>query len=89
MIPQQSMLTCPCCGYKTISEEYDICPICFWEYDPVQQSDPDYPRGANSTSLRQAQQNYLCFGACEESAVKSVRKPAPNDVRDSTWRILG
>lgn len=57
------LYTCPCCGYKTLSEErrgsYDICGICGWEDDDIQFRDPDYEGGANVESLREAQQNYL------------------------------
>src|SRR3712207_8061939 len=46
---------CPCCGYRTLREpeygSYDICPVCFWEDDSVQFSDPDYRGGANHESL--------------------------------------
>ncbi|WP_409271571.1 CPCC family cysteine-rich protein [Neobacillus sp. SCS-31] len=82
--------TCPCCGYKTLDEEppgtYDICGICFWEDDGVQFSDPDYEGGTNFPSLRQAQKNFLLFGACDESSIESVRKPNANDERDPNWR---
>lgn len=50
---------CPCCGYNTFEGEerlqYIICPICFWEDDPIQFSEPDYEGGANRVSLVQAQ----------------------------------
>jgi hypothetical protein len=65
--------TCPCCGYKTLDEEptdtYQICKICFWEDDGVQYRDPDYEGGANDVSLRQAQRNFIKFGACQEDCI--------------------
>ena len=82
--------TCPCCGYKTLDEKppgtYNICPICFWEDDPVQFDDPSYEGGANHPSLRQAQKNFLDFGATEKRVIKHVRKPAPEDMRDPEWK---
>lgn len=48
---------CPCCGQEAFDEppeKYDICPVCGFEYDPVQLADPDYAGGANRTSLRMA-----------------------------------
>ena len=48
---------CPCCGQAAFDEppeKYDICPVCGFEYDPVQLADPDYAGGANRTSLRMA-----------------------------------
>lgn len=74
---------CPCCGYETLDEEppgtYDICEICFWEDDGVQYKDPDYRGGANHVSLREAQRNFIEYGACEESCLKHVRKPTESD----------
>lgn len=84
--------TCPCCGYKTIEEEppgtYDICRICYWEDDEVQFNDPDFEGGANEVSLRQAQKNFIAFGACDECSVKSVRKPTSEDVKDASWKQI-
>lgn len=46
-------ILCPCCGeYKrNFSEDLGICPICGWEEDCVQESNPDYIGGANVKSL--------------------------------------
>lgn len=51
---------CPCCGSSTLSAygEYEICPVCNWEDDPVQSEDPDYSGGANILSLKQAKHNW-------------------------------
>lgn len=57
------------------SDEYDICPVCFWEKDKVQERDPDYADGANSVSLNEARKNYAEFGACEKRFIEKVRKP--------------
>ncbi|WP_078556925.1 CPCC family cysteine-rich protein [Bacillus alkalicellulosilyticus] len=84
--------TCPCCGYKTLDEKPpgtdEICKICFWHDDFVQYEDPDFKGGANDVSLRQAQQNYTLFGACQEDCIQFVRKPTKNDSRDSSWKPL-
>ncbi len=74
----KELFVCPCCGYKTLSEEtpgsYEICGICFWEDDGVQLDDPDYEGGANHISLRTAQRNFKAFGACEQRSLKHVEK---------------
>lgn len=84
--------SCPCCGYKTLDEEptdsYEICKICFWEDDGVQFRDPDYEGGANIVSLRQAQKNFIKFGACQEDYIELVRKPNENDIKDLNWKPL-
>ncbi|NEZ02175.1 hypothetical protein G4D62_23195 [Bacillus shackletonii] len=62
--------TCPCCGYKTFDEEpsgtFDICDNCKWEDDNVMNENPDYWGGANGVCLRQAQRNFIRYGASEK-----------------------
>lgn len=52
------MVECPCCGNRTISVlgDYEICPICLWEDDPVQFKKPNMEGGANEPSLNQARE---------------------------------
>ena len=75
---------CPCCGYLTFDEmpdgTYDICPVCFWEDDPIQLQDPQYEGGANRVSLEQARINYKAFGACREDILPHVRKPKRSEI---------
>lgn len=84
------MYTCPCCGYKTLENEppgtYDICPICFWEDDPIQYEERYYAGGANRFSLVEAQKNFKKFGACDGNALAYVRKPNKYDVIDPNWQ---
>ena len=81
---------CPCCGYDTLTEEppgtYDICPICFWEDDPIQYKDPVFKGGANRVSLIQGQMNFEKFDACEKDMTKNVVKPTKNNKRNPTWK---
>jgi len=84
--------TCPCCGYKTLPEKppgtFNICDICFWEDDGYQLDNPDYEGGANHPSLRQAQKNFLDFGATERRLLEYVRKPTEKDAKDPQWEPL-
>ena len=59
---------CPVCGKTTFSEEggYEICRVCNWEDDPVQEKDPNYAGGANVLSLNQAKEEY------ERKALKGI-----------------
>lgn len=70
--------TCPCCGFKTFSEPngiYEICLVCSWQDDGVMNDNPDYWGGANKVTLRQAQRNYIEFGASEKRFIgKLVRE---------------
>lgn len=69
---------CPCCGYYTLEEgngNYEICPVCFWEDDAIQNRNADLEGGANKVSLNIARANYGKYGACEERFVNLVREP--------------
>jgi hypothetical protein len=83
---------CPCCGYLTLPDShpgsFDLCPICYWEDDPIQLAAPDYAGGANPFSLRQSQQNYIAIGACDETMLKNVRPACESDRRDPAWLPL-
>lgn len=49
-------MKCPCCG-KTAVSEYDVCPVCHWENDPIQLQHPD-THGANRMTLKEAKEAY-------------------------------
>ena len=89
-MPRESH-ACPCCGHLVFGESagsYEICPICFWEDDPVQAADPWFAGGANKPSLVEAQRNYTAFGAMEQRFVKKVRPPRRGETVDPRWRPL-
>lgn len=75
----EELFACPCCGHRTLGEEppgtFEICPVCFWEDDNVQFTDPDSRGGANRVSLNEAKQNFEQFGACELEMKEFVRAP--------------
>lgn len=47
---------CPVCGKYEFEGygSFDVCDVCNWEDDPVQEKNPDEEGGANSMSLNQA-----------------------------------
>ncbi|MBP3379318.1 MAG: hydrolase [Ruminococcus sp.] len=73
---------CPCCGCYALAEdeEYEICPVCFWERDSVQESQPDFAGGSNIMSLNEARENYARYGACSEELVPFVREPLSGEL---------
>ena len=77
-------LPCPVCACLTLSVRppgsHDICPVCFWEDDPVQADDPDYAGGANAASLIEARANYAAFGASDTRLREHVRPPLPEEI---------
>ena len=42
---------CAVCGGEVILDECNVCDVCGWEEDAVQEDDPDYSGGANRESL--------------------------------------
>jgi hypothetical protein len=58
---------------------YEICHVCFWESDPIQDYDPDYAGGANKASLNEARRNYAQFGAAEDHVRAYVRPPRDDE----------
>ena len=83
---------CPCCGYDTFGEDkrgqWKLCPICYWEDDPIQLQDHHYSGGANSVSVAEARENYAKFGACEEHLVKYTSLPKTIDKRKPDWKVI-
>ena len=48
---------CACCN-KRVVDLYEICDICGWQNDLVQNEDPDFWGGANDMSLNEAKKAY-------------------------------
>jgi hypothetical protein len=44
--------------------------------------------GANEVSLKQAQENYEKFGACEKEMIGKVIRPGNLYKRNPNWKIL-
>lgn len=78
---------CACCG-EMILEYYDhmeICPICGWQEDKVQEDDPDYAGGANELSLNQFKVVYsLLKDECTRSETLQAQK-RNNEIRANIY----
>jgi len=50
------MITCPVCReYEfEMDDNYEICTVCRWENDGLQNDEPDSNEGANDISLNEA-----------------------------------
>jgi len=82
---------CPCCGYNTLDkypkESWEICEYCFWENDPIQNSDPYYESGANQPSLINARINYNQIGACHSDHKNKVKEITDDLLRNPNYEI--
>jgi Cysteine-rich CPCC len=70
-----TLIQCDCCDFFTIpeGEDYEICPVCFWEQDGFGLTELSEPSGANhGLTLLQGRANFREFGACEKHFVESV-----------------
>jgi C4-type Zn-finger protein len=63
---------CPCCGYYTLDVMechekpfFEICEVCGWMYDEVDQEHPERP-GGNHISFNKAKENYKKIGRVRE-----------------------
>jgi hypothetical protein len=71
----QDFTQCDCCDFFTIleGEDYEICPVCFWQQDAFGIREPDEKSGANhGLTLRAGRANFRAFGACEEKFKTNV-----------------
>jgi hypothetical protein len=79
----QRRYPCRCCGFLTLSEgsgSYEVCPVCFWEDDPVQNDDPTFLGGANSVCLEEAEHNFIRHGVAEVEDAAHIRGPLSEEV---------
>lgn len=49
---------CPVCNGYVFKHEFDICPVCMWQHDMVQEEEPTLAGGANKMSLNQAREAF-------------------------------
>ena len=76
------MFSCPCCGYLTLPSrnEYEICPICWWEDDGQDNADADKVFGGPNydLSLTQARANFIIFGIYDPNRTDLVPESKSN-----------
>ena len=75
---------CACCGNYTLIEKHDdICPVCYWQEDIVQEKYPDFEGGANEVNLKQERENYKIFDVSDKMFIDKVRKPFSNELPEN------
>lgn len=72
----ETMVECRCCGSLSLHERgaYEICPVCFWEDDGLQ--DLDRVSGPNHMTLREGKENFKRIGACSEDSLRHIAPDA-------------
>jgi hypothetical protein len=78
---------CACCGYRTLpgpSPTDEICAVCFWQDDFVDNRGTDV-LGPNRVTLSVARGNFAEFGASERRFVERVRLPRPEEGPPEPW----
>ena len=73
------LFACPCCGLQTLDEQgnYDICPVCWWEDDGMDNATAQYKSGPNHISLIRARINVLQTGIFDPRRADLRAKQAP------------
>lgn len=93
---ERHWITCACCGYKTVTVDFDTCSICRWTCYFEQECGPDIRGFGNGLlTLRKAQQNFMACGDCtgtpevQSGRWRRCRRPRPSDFqRDPEWRAF-
>ncbi len=51
---------CKCCGKRVLDKDnlYEVCPVCGWESDKLQEDNPKMAGGANELSLKEYRKKY-------------------------------
>ena len=79
-------IQCPCCEQYTqlvgIEDKepyhcFEICEVCFWQYDAPAHDKLDISIGANKISLNEARENFKQYGVCKPEFKDMVRAPQP------------
>ncbi len=52
---------CACCEIEEV-EFFDICTVCGWQNDPLQNDNPKYAGGANELSLLDYKKQFELYG---------------------------
>ena len=83
-------VNCACCGYLTCHQDhvgdYSICPVCFWEDDPMSFSSGDWidtEVSATGVTLAEARENFRSFGAERQEVVRYTRPPNQDEIPDN------
>jgi hypothetical protein len=83
-------LICPCCEKHnfSVSNNYEVCPICKWRDDLLQRTEPDVSGGANKLSLNQYRLKWEAEEANQTLTQISNKYPDIKEDLDKVKQIL-
>ena len=88
---EMMIIKCPVCGQHEFAEmgSFDICPVCGWEDDNLQDNDDNYAGGANALSVNEARIEFflLRMNATKEEA--TLLKEAYSLAREMIYSKYG
>ena len=70
---------CLCCGYYTISQVAETCPVCYWEENIYQEEYIEDNDAPNYVSLKEARENFQIYEAKKPEYKNLTRKPFPEE----------
>lgn len=75
-----TMTYCLVCYYDTVENEFDICPVCFWEREEIDEAYFNTPTGGPNEDLSviMARRNFKEFGASQKRLLAYVIPPDPS-----------
>jgi hypothetical protein len=79
IVNQYGKKKCACCGYFTINEIKETCPVCGWEEDCFQEEHVDDSAGPNHVCLRDAKVNFRQIEASDIDSKNFVRMPKDDE----------
>ena len=86
-----SKYKCPCCENYTLNHDVyghygEVCEVCLWQSDEIQDNNPNIKEGFNPVSLNEARENYKRIGAITEKYVRYARKPKKEELKK--WKDI-
>lgn len=82
--PAGRRFRCPCCDCWTLTQtgSWEICMVCWWQDDPLQNERPDVTGANVGLTLQQARGNYRATGHAKPEKELDVRRPMPYELPD-------
>jgi rubredoxin len=73
---------CEVCGYLTVGEQFDICSVCFWEYEELEPAQYGRATGGpnGALSVMDGRKNFQKYGVSKLTHIGYVHPPKPDQI---------